>query len=142
MGVLVALMLPAIQSAREAARKTQCANNLKQIGLGMHGYMLNHDAFPPGYISFVLADHDDGGPGWGWAALIMPFMEEVALREQINLDEPIRNEASKLVRLTSLPLFRCPSDDIFEPIIDIPSKSSTRIICQMAASNYVASAGT
>jgi prepilin-type N-terminal cleavage/methylation domain-containing protein len=130
-GILVALMLPAIQSSREAARKIQCANNLKQIGLGMHNYMLNHNAFPPGYISFVLADHDDAGPGWGWAAVIMPFIEEVALREQINLEEPIRSEASKQVRLTKLPLFNCPSDDIFESIIDIPSKSSTRIICQM-----------
>jgi prepilin-type N-terminal cleavage/methylation domain-containing protein len=141
-GVLVALMLPAIQSTREAARKTQCANNLKQIGLGMHNYMVHHEAFPPGYISFVLADHDDGGPGWGWAALIMPFLEEGTLSDQINLNEPIRNDASKVARLTSLPLFICPSDDLFEPIIDIPSKTSTRIICQMAASSYVASAGT
>ncbi len=141
-GVLAALMLPAIQSTREAARKTQCANNLKQIGLGIHGYLVNNGAFPPGYISVVLADHDDGGPGWGWAALIMPFIEEVSLREQINLNEPIHNAASKPVRLTHLPLFRCPSDDGFEPIINIPSKSSTKIICQMAASNYAASAGT
>lgn len=141
-GVLIALMLPAIQSSREAARKTQCANNLKQIGLAMHGYMLNRGSFPPGYVSAVLADHDDAGPGWGWAAQIMSFMEEAALREHIDFDEPIRSEASKVVRMTSLPLFICPSDDLFEPIIDIPSKSSTRIICQMAAANYVASAGT
>ena len=84
-GVLVALMLPAIQSTREAARKTQCANNLKQIGLGMHDYMLNHGAFPAGYISFVLADHDDGGPGWGWAAQIMSFIEETSLRDRDRL---------------------------------------------------------
>ena len=50
-GVLVAIMLPAIQKARESARKTQCANNLKQIGLAMHAYLNNHKAFPPGYIS-------------------------------------------------------------------------------------------
>src|SRR5262245_47188647 len=65
-GVLVALLLPGIQAAREAARKAQCANNLKQIGLGMHAYLLNHKAFPPGYKSEVLPDHDDGGPGWSW----------------------------------------------------------------------------
>ncbi len=141
-GVLVALMLPAIQSAREAARKTHCANNLKQIGLGMHNYMLNHKAFPPGYISVVLADHDDGGPGWGWAAHVLPFVEEVTLREQANFDEPLKNAASKTVRLTSLPLFICPSDDGFQQVINIPSKSSTITICQMAAASYVASAGT
>ena len=80
-GVLVALMLPAIQTARESARKTQCANNLKQIGLGMHAYLLNHKAFPPGYISRVLPDHDDGGPGWAWGAMIMPFIEEAPLHD-------------------------------------------------------------
>ena len=141
-GVLVALLLPAIQSTREAARKTQCANNLKQIGLGMHNYLVSHGAFPPGYISVVLADHDDGGPGWSWAPHIIPFMEEVTLREQINFAEPLKNAASNTVRMTTLPLFICPSDDGFEPIVNIPSKSSTITICQMAGANYVASAGT
>src|SRR5829696_3555618 len=93
-GVLVALMLPAIQSTREAARKTQCSNNLKQIGLGIHGYLTEHGAFPPGYVSVVLADHDDGGPGWSWSAQIMSFIEEVALSEQVDFDEPIKGAAS------------------------------------------------
>ena len=59
-GVLVALMLPAIQMARESARKTKCANNLKQLGIGMQAYLVNHLSFPPGYTSTVLPDHDDG----------------------------------------------------------------------------------
>jgi hypothetical protein len=135
-------MLPAIQSARESARKTRCANNLKQIGLGTQAYLINHKAFPPGYVSTVLPDHDDGGPGWSWGAMIMPFIEETALHDQINYSASLRSAEAEVVRLTSIPLFICPSDDIFERIIDIPSKSSTRIICQMAAGNYVASAGT
>ncbi len=141
-GVLVALMLPAIQAARESARKTGCANNLKQIGLGMHAYLLNHKSFPPGYISKVLPDHDDGGPGWAWGALIMPFIEETAIHEQIDLTGSLLSAAAAPVVLTTVPLFVCPSDGTFEPIIDIPSKSSTQIICQMAAANYVGSAGT
>lgn len=141
-GTLVALILPAIQMSRETARKTQCANNLKQIGLGMHAYVLTQQAFPPGYVSRVLPDHDDGGPGWAWASMIMSFIEEESLYKQINFAASLRTDETKLVRMTSLPLFVCPSDDMFEPIIDIPSKSSTRIICQMAAGNYVASAGT
>ncbi len=141
-GVLVALMLPAIQAARESARKTQCANNLKQIGLGMHAYLLNYKAFPPGYVSKVLPDHDDGGPGWSWGAMIMPFIEESALAEQINFSASVHHADADAVRLKTLALFACPSDGMFEPIIDIPSKSSTRIICQMAAANYVGSAGT
>ena len=141
-GVLVALMLPAIQAARESARKTACANNLKQIGLGMHAYMLNHKALPPGYVSKVLPDLDDGGPGWAWGAMIMEFIEEAPLHDQIDFAASLRDNDSALVRLTTVPLFVCPSDGMFERIIDIPSKSSTRIICQMAAANYVGSAGT
>ena len=141
-GILVALMLPAIQQARESARKTQCANNLKQIGLGMHAYLGTHKAFPPGYTSKVLPDHDDGGPGWAWGARIMPYIEEGPLHNQIDYEISLRGADSEAVRLTSVPIFVCPSDDMFEPIIDIPSKSSTLIICKMAAGNYVASAGT
>jgi prepilin-type N-terminal cleavage/methylation domain-containing protein len=141
-GVLVALMLPAIQSARESARKTQCANNLKQLGLGMHTYLLANGSFPPGYVSVVMPDHDDGGPGWSWGSMLTPFIEEAAIHDQIDFNIPLRDPKSETIRLTSLPLFICPSDDDFEPIIDIPSKSSTRIICKMAAGNYVGSAGT
>jgi type II secretory pathway pseudopilin PulG len=141
-GILIALMLPAIQAAREAARKSQCANNLKQIGIGIHNYLNNHKAFPPGYTSKVLPDHDDGGPGWSWGARIMPFIEEVQLHDQIDYDASLRAKETEEVRLTSVSLFVCPSDDIFEPIINIPSKSSTLIIARMAAGNYVASAGT
>jgi prepilin-type N-terminal cleavage/methylation domain-containing protein len=142
MGVLVALMLPAIQKARESARKTQCANNLKQIGQGMHGHLLNHKAFPPGYKSKVMPDHEDGGPGWAWGAIILPFIDEGALHDQIDFTVSVHHAAAAAVRLTTLPLFVCPSDGDFETILDIPSKSSTRIICQMAAANYVGSAGT
>jgi hypothetical protein len=145
-GVLIAIMLPAIQHSREAARKTRCANNLKQIGLGLQAYLVNQGAFPPGYVSTVLPDHDDGGPGWSWGALVTPFIEEASLggqvAEHIKLNTSLRAEETKLIRETSLPLFICPSDSMFEPVIDIPSKTSTRIICRMAAGNYVACAGT
>lgn len=141
-GVVVALLLPAIQAARESARKTQCANNLKQIGLGMQSYVVNHKSFPPGYVSRLLANLDDAGPGWGWASMIMPFLEEVELHKQIDFSVSIHKAAVAPVRLTRVPLFACPSDGTFSPIIDIPSASSTLIICRMAASNYVANAGT
>jgi prepilin-type N-terminal cleavage/methylation domain-containing protein len=141
-GLLVALMVPAIQQARESARKTACANNLKQIGLGMQAYVLTRQAFPPGYVSKVAPDHDDDGPGWAWGATLMPQLEEAPLHDEIDYTASLRSPEMKHVVLTSVPLFICPSDDLFERIIDIPSKSSTRIICQMAAGNYVASAGT
>jgi prepilin-type N-terminal cleavage/methylation domain-containing protein len=141
-GVLIALMLPAIQASRENARKARCANNLKQIGLGIHAYLVSFKALPPGYISTVLANHDDGGPGWSWGSLIMPYLDESALRDMIDLSVPVESPAAEKVRLSPVSLFACPSDSIFQPIIDIPSKTSNTILCQMAAGNYVGSAGT
>jgi prepilin-type N-terminal cleavage/methylation domain-containing protein len=141
-GLLIAIMLPAIQAARESARKTQCANNLKQLGLGMHSYMLSRKAFPPGYISTVLPDHDDGGPGWAWGSIILPYIEEIALHDGINMATSVESPEVEKVRLNSLALFVCPSDDTFEPVIDIPEKKSNNVICRMAAGNYVGSAGT
>ena len=91
----------------------------------------------------MLPDHDDGGPGWAWGAMIMPFIEEAALHDQIDFSVSLRERRNRS-RCAALRC-RCSSarrTTIFEPIIDIPSKSSTRIICQMAAGNYVASAGT
>ena len=58
-------MLPAIQMARESACKTKCANNLKQIGLGVHSFMDTKKELPPGYVTKVLPNLDDGGPGLG-----------------------------------------------------------------------------
>jgi prepilin-type N-terminal cleavage/methylation domain-containing protein len=140
--MLIALMLPAIQKARESARKTACANNLKQVGLALHGYMLNHNELPPGYISKVLPDHDDGGPGWAWGAMILPFMEDADLHAQVNRTASVESEAANDVRLHSLPSFVCPSDAEFQSLIDVPEKGSDRVICQMAAASYVGSAGT
>ena len=141
-GVLIALLLPAVQMARESARKTHCANNLKQIGLAMHGYLDSKKAFPPGYVSTVLPDHDDGGPGWAWGAMILPYIEQAALFQQVNLTVPVEGETAADIRTESVPVFICPSDDSFQPLIEIPEKRSDRVICQMAASSYVGNAGT
>jgi prepilin-type N-terminal cleavage/methylation domain-containing protein len=140
-GILIALMLPAIQAARESARKTKCANNLKQIGLAIHNYMDAKKSFPPGYVTKVLPNLDDGGPGWSWGPMIMPHFEDGAAFEQVHLDEPIASDKNK-IRLQSMPGFICPSDGEFEPLIDIPEKKTTRILCQMAAGNYVGNVGT
>ncbi len=79
-GILIALLLPAVQAAREAARRMSCTNNLKQIGIALHNYHDVHSEMPPGWIMQVTNGWEPtGGPQWGWAALILPFIEQGGL---------------------------------------------------------------
>ncbi len=78
-GVLIALLIPAVQSARDASRRVQCANNLKQIGLALLSYENANKHFPSGYVSNFDKDGNDTGPGWGWCSFILPQMEENAI---------------------------------------------------------------
>jgi prepilin-type N-terminal cleavage/methylation domain-containing protein len=141
-GLLVGLLLPAVQMARESARKTHCANNLKQVGLAIHAYMDEHKALPPGYVSVVLPNHDDGGPGWAWGSKILPDMEQSALFRLVDFGLPVESPLMAFLRSTPVPTFVCPSDEEFEQIVNIPEKYSDNVICQMAGANYVGSAGT
>jgi prepilin-type processing-associated H-X9-DG protein len=103
-GVLVALLLPAVQSAREAARRAQCSNHLKQIALAFHNY---HDAFgtfPPAYIP-----DEDGQPKHSWRVLILPFLEQSQLYDQYNFDEPWNSPNNLAVGSQAIPVYSCPS---------------------------------
>ena len=82
-GVLVALLLPAVQAAREAARRSQCTNNLKQIVLALHNYHDVYKCFP----SAVLTD-ESGRPIRSWRVAILPFMEQQALYKQYDFNQP------------------------------------------------------
>src|SRR5271167_956032 len=82
-GILIALLLPAVQSAREAARRAGCTNNLKQIGLALQNFHGAKGAFPSGYISKpggamgpANANTGDAGPGWACLFQVLPFLEE------------------------------------------------------------------
>src|SRR5207247_3592036 len=72
--LLIGLLLPAVQKVREAAARTSCTNNLKQVGLALQGYHDNQKVFPSGYVSGVTGTGNDTGPGWGWAAYVLPYM--------------------------------------------------------------------
>jgi prepilin-type N-terminal cleavage/methylation domain-containing protein len=111
-GILLALMLPAIQSARESSRRTHCSNNLKQMGIALHHY---HDAlgsFPPGYLAAVPynnADHDTS-PGWGWSSLMLPYAEQLSLANKLDYGLPIEHPVNAAGIAVALPIYLCPSD--------------------------------
>ncbi len=110
---LVSLLLPAVQAAREAARRTQCRNNLKQIGIAFHNY---HDVmrlFPPGYVA-GSADLADTSPGWGWGAMILPYIEQSGLNGKLNYRISLTDPLNAAKVQTFLPGLVCPSD-IFTP---------------------------
>lgn len=104
--ILIALLLPAVQQAREAARRLQCKNNLRQLGLALHNYHETHQALPP--TGLLVAGQ---GSAFGWGAMVLPQLEQTGIYSQLNFN--ILNTASASNRDLidrSLPMFRCPSD--------------------------------
>jgi prepilin-type N-terminal cleavage/methylation domain-containing protein/prepilin-type processing-associated H-X9-DG protein len=133
--ILLGLLLPAVQKVREAANRMKCQNNLKQMGLACHQYHDTHRSFPPGYMASV--PHPDTTPGWGWAAFLLPYLEQENLYRQIDFRQPV--EKSSAVR-TLLPIFLCPSDS--PPPDEFPLTDATFTqLCTSAASSYAATVG-
>jgi prepilin-type N-terminal cleavage/methylation domain-containing protein/prepilin-type processing-associated H-X9-DG protein len=144
-GVLVALLLPAVQSAREAARRTQCVNNLKQLGIALHAYESPNRAFPPGYVSRFDAGGNDTGPGWGWAALLLPQVEQKPLFDAANFTLPIEDASNPTSRLSLLAAYLCPSDNVppsWSAMKRDASGAPIQSICEVASANYVGMYGT
>ena len=109
-GVLVALLLPAIQSAREAARRSSCANNMKQIGLAIAHYQLSKTVYPPSTTDELFV-WDDGGQlrNHSWASLITPFLEEGALHDKIDFTISAMDLTNRPAAGTTVSVYRCPS---------------------------------
>jgi len=121
-GVLIGLVLPAVQKVREAANRLICKNNLKQVGLALHSYHSAHDSFPSGHASLLLspgwtmpagmcnAYPPEGGPGWSFFATLLPYLEQDNLYRSINLLLPIADAANASARRTPVKTYICPSD--------------------------------
>lgn len=112
-GILIALLLPAVQAARESARRGQCLNNMKQFGLAFHGY---HDTFHVFPLQGMPLWNANGGRTWGWGAALLPFLEQRALFDTLRPDGRALPRPDTLM-FGSTPLlqqqvaaFRCPSD--------------------------------
>ena len=90
--VLMSLSLPAMQEAREAARRSVCENHLKQMGLAMHNYHDTHRTFPPGWVSQTPAAGE--GPYFGWGTFLLPFLDQAPLFSKLAFDKVSLNRAS------------------------------------------------
>ena len=145
-GLLVGLLLPAVQASREAGRRATCVNNLKQIGLALHNYESTHQTLPPGYVSNFDKVGTDLGPGWGWASMLMPQLELSPVFSAINFSLNIETPENSTCRLVDLAAFLCPSDKFARswPAVDrdLLTGAPKREICRVAPSNYVGMCGT
>jgi prepilin-type N-terminal cleavage/methylation domain-containing protein/prepilin-type processing-associated H-X9-DG protein len=143
--ILISLLLPAVQQAREAARRTQCKNNLKQLGLGMHNYHDAFNTFPPGRIVYV-SPGDDGSQGANGSATtgrgdcfsafaqLLPHLDQGPLYNQINFNSGPDTAANDSIVGVQPPVFLCPSD--------LGTKALSQASTFVGVTNYVMNTGT
>jgi prepilin-type N-terminal cleavage/methylation domain-containing protein len=109
-GILVGLLLPAVQMAREAARQTQCRNHLHQVGIALHAYHDMHHYLPVGCIdSRVMSRDYVNSKNFAWSALILPFMEQPALYESIDFGLPYDHPNNADAASKQVPVYLCPT---------------------------------
>lgn len=158
-GILIGMLLPAVQQVREAARRISCSNNMRQLGLALHNYEGAFRYFPPGFSSepssngtvasggFVDPETWDAGPGWGWMAHLLPFVEGSNLHDGIDFDAPIWASQNRALVDTQIPFLLCPSssgDDQPFTVVDgsqnpyTPDGSGSLVL---GRSHYIASHG-
>jgi prepilin-type processing-associated H-X9-DG protein/prepilin-type N-terminal cleavage/methylation domain-containing protein len=139
---LAALLLPAIGSAREAARRIQCVNHLRQIGLALQSYHEQEGCLPAGWQWGAGQES-----GYGWAVPLLPFLELRAVYDQVDRNKPIGDSANAAARRATLPVFLCPSD-VATPYHTVYAGSenvlalNTVPLLELPTANYVGVFGT
>src|SRR5262245_28727523 len=108
--ILMGLLLPAVQSAREAGRRTQCANNLRQLGLGLHNYHLDNDCFPPALTCSATNVTDAEATGF---TFLLPYLEQRNLQDLYHFDEPWYAPVNYQAVGMEVPIFFCPTNRSF-----------------------------
>lgn len=134
--ILVALLLPAVQQAREAARRTQCKNNLKQIGLAFHNYADVFNGFPPSRITVP------GAVRSGWAVCLLPYLDQATISNKYNFALAHYDEENQNVVRTKLTAFLCPSSPDDDRLVQLGTGPSATLLPDRfgAASDYYARA--
>ncbi len=108
--VLIALLLPAVQAAREAARRISCANNLKQIGIALHGYHDANNTFPAGGWIALFNQPATVNMNVGWSAAVLPWLEQNAVSGGLNFSYPFNTAVNSTAAYTVLQVYLCPSE--------------------------------
>ncbi len=125
-GILIALLLPAVQAAREAARRMQCSNNLKQIGLALHNYHGAFGTFPIGSRSGTIPSYNTYGTNW--RSSLLAFLEQQTISDKLNFEtgsfsgwntQPF-SEGNQILEGLLVPVYKCPSSTI-DPFINEPT---------------------
>jgi prepilin-type N-terminal cleavage/methylation domain-containing protein len=160
---LIGLLLPAVQSARESARRTHCLNNLRQIGLALHAFHETNRRLPPAFATTLTPGNVNWRslpqtpgffePGWSFFASILPFMEEDALFERLDLTLPIMDPRNAAARSEAalVSLYVCPSDtapklvdvrDFGSPSSAVALSGDGTVITRAPVSSYAGLIGT
>ena len=145
-GILMGLLMPAVQSAREAARRIWCSNNnLRQIGIALHMYHDTTRGLPPGWIGVQPGTGQPlatGTNGFAWGSMLLPYLEEDnVVKNEINFNLPIMHTFHDHVREHRVENYICPSDAADKYFSLKSEDNPSKTIAQLAASNYVASFG-
>ncbi len=158
-GILLSMLVPAVQAVREAASRTKCSNNLRQLGVAMLNYEGTYRHFPPGYSStptrdgtvpagvFIDPNTWDAAPGWGWGAHLLPFIEGNSIAEGIDYNRPIWDPIHRDLIQSRIQVFLCPSvsgDSGPFAVVDdsnVPYSPDGITPLMLGRSHYVASHG-
>ncbi|MEM7784138.1 MAG: DUF1559 domain-containing protein [Planctomycetota bacterium] len=150
-GILIGMLLPAVQQVREAARRTTCKNNMRQLAIGIHNYESTFSRFPSGYAYIPGSEYSGAGYpasgfetanhlGHAWGAFILAYIEQQNLRDLTKFKLPVFDPIHQQVRETHLPVFICPTDPWSSGNFVIRDESSSPVE-KYAAASYCANWG-